>query len=151
MSSPSTQRLPLGTGTFTHTGPTVDVSDAVERFINRDLSLLEFNRRVLGEAEDQRLPLLERLKFIGIFSSLLDEFFMVRVSGLKTQIEESIVSPDSVSPRKLLKEIRKRVMDMSVAQVDCLKNDILPALKEKGISIVRYDDLSLIERESLSK
>jgi len=86
MSSPSTQRLPLGTGTSTRTGSTIDTSDAVERFINRDLSLLEFNRRVLGEAQDKRLPLLERLKFIGIFSALLDEFFMIRVSGLKTQI-----------------------------------------------------------------
>src|SRR5438309_11617519 len=109
MSSPSAQRHSTWTSTFTHTIPAVAPCDAVDRFINRDLSLLEFNRRVLGEAQDNRLPLLERLKFIGIFSSLLDEFFMIRVSGIKSQIEGSIVS-DSIAPRKLLKDIRKKVI-----------------------------------------
>src|SRR6185503_6885084 len=101
---------------------------AVERYINRDLSLLEFNRRVLGEAQDARQPLLERLKFIAIVSSLIDEFFMVRVSGLKEQTLEPTVSPDGVPPTKLLKEIRKEMTAMTAAQMDCLKSDVLPAL-----------------------
>jgi polyphosphate kinase len=129
----------------------LDQNFAVDRFINRDLSLIEFNRRVLGEAQDKRLPLLERLKFIGIFSSLLDEFFMIRVSGLKEQVEESVFFPDSVPPRQLLKEIRKRVIEMTATQIDCLKNDILPALEEKRIRIVRFDSLAASERDALSK
>src|ERR1043165_5745429 len=99
MSSPSTQRLTVETSTFTR----VDHNTApVERYINRDISLLEFNRRVLGEAQDQRQPLLERLKFIAIVSSLIDEFFMVRVSGLKEQALEPAVSADGMPPNKLL-------------------------------------------------
>jgi polyphosphate kinase len=151
MSSPSTQRLSVGTTPYILAGSDIDHSQAAERFINRDLSLIEFNRRVLGEAQDQRLPLLERLKFIGIFSSLLDEFFMIRVSGLKEQVREAVASPDSIPPNKLLKEIRKSVIEMTAAQIDCLKNDVLPALEEKGISIVKFDSLSAAERESMSK
>jgi polyphosphate kinase len=122
-----------------------------ERFINRDLSLLEFNRRVLEEAEDKRQPLLERLKFIAILSSLLDEFFMIRVSGLKEQVQESVQSADAIPPRKLLKEIRRRVEEMSAAQIDSLKNDILPALREMNLNIVSYDSLPANERECLTK
>jgi polyphosphate kinase len=149
MSSPSIQRLSVETSPFTTVGQDLSVN-AADRFINRDLSLIEFNRRVLDEALDQRQPLLERLKFLAILSSLLDEFFMIRVSGLKQQVEESIVNPDSIPPRKLLKEIRKRVTEMSDTQLDCLKNDILPALEEKGIRIVQYDSLSSHEREALT-
>ena len=151
MSSPSTQRLSVGVNAHSRFDHETAIEPSVDRFINRDLSLLEFNRRVLGEAQDARLPLLERLKFIGIFSSLLDEFFMIRVSGLQEQIEEAVASPDSIPPGKLVKEIRKRVIEMTTAQIECLKNDILPALEEKGISIVRFDSLSAQEREAMSK
>ena len=143
MSSPSTQRLSVGTIPYTHADRDIDHSQAVERFINRDLSLIEFNRRVLGEAQDERLPLLERLKFIGIFSSLLDEFFMIRVSGLKEQIQEAVGSPDPIPPHKLLKEVSARgVRRVTDVQIDCLENEILPGLEEKGISIVKFDSLS---------
>lgn len=151
MSSPSTQRLSVGTTTYDLVDRDLDQAIGMERFINRDLSLLEFNRRVLGEAQDESLPLLERLKFIGIFSSLLDEFFMIRVSGLKEQVEESVASLDSPSPSKLLKEIRKRVIEMTDAQIHCLESDILPSLKEKGISIVKFDSLPSSEREEMSR
>ena len=151
MSSPSTQRLSVGTTTYNFVGRDLDQVIGMERFINRDLSLLEFNRRVLGEAQDESLPLLERLKFIGIFSSLLDEFFMIRVSGLKEQVEESVASLDSPSPSNLLKEIRKRVIEMNDAQIQCLEGDILPSLEEKGISIVKFDSLSSSEREEMSR
>jgi polyphosphate kinase len=146
MSSPSTQRLSAGTVTFPH--PDQHLVPA-ERYINRDLSLIEFNRRVLDEAHDQRQPLLERLKFIAIVSSLLDEFFMIRVSGLKEQASDPTVSPDAIPPNKLLKELRKRVSEMTAQQMDCLTNDILPALHEKGIRIVRFDSLNAHERDHL--
>jgi polyphosphate kinase len=151
MSSPSTQRLSAESVANALAGQETLDAESVDRFINRDLSLIEFNRRVLGEAQDPRLPLLERLKFIGIFSSLLDEFFMIRVSGLKEQVQESINSPDSIPPNKLLKEIRRRVVEMSSDQISCLKDEILPALEDKGICIVSFDSLSSGEREMMSR
>src|SRR6185503_15264674 len=111
------------------------------------LSLIEFNRRVLEEAQDQHLPLLERLKFISIFSMLLDEFFMIRVSALKENFSDSVEPNDLISRTKLLKEIRLSVTELAAEQMACLKNDILPALEEKGISIVRYESLPSQERD----
>src|SRR3954468_22591643 len=133
MSSPSTQSLPVGTTVFPRRELDLAQAPNVDRFINRDLSLIEFNRRVLGEAQDSRLPILERLKFIAIFSSLLDEFFMIRVSALKEQIQEAIVSPDAIHPKKLLKSIRKSVLEMTETQSNCLSEEIVPELKEQGI------------------
>src|SRR5919106_2491880 len=98
--------------------------------INRELSWLEFNRRVLDEALDTRHPLLERLKFLAIFSSNLDEFFMVRVSGLQEAIEAEILdqSPDGMSPSEQLLEIRARLKPLLEAQMRCLTDDVLPKL-----------------------
>jgi len=151
MSSPSSQRLPIGTTVFPLVESDLNSEFAVERYINRDLSLIEFNRRVLQEAQDPNQPLLERLKFIAIFSSLMDEFFMIRVSSLKEQVEESIVSTDSIPPQQLLKDIRKSVAGLTEAQTDCLVNEILPGLEEKGITIVKYASLSAFEQDALSK
>jgi polyphosphate kinase len=119
-------------------------------FINRDLSLLEFNRRVLEEAEDSRQPLLERLKFISIFSSLMDEFFMIRVSSLKEHLEE-MPTPETLASKRLLKEIRQQVIELTQEQTDCLMTDILPALAEHGIRVVRFNSLAAYEREKLTK
>src|SRR4029078_13571226 len=150
MSSPSTKRLPVGTAV--HEVLSADsATAAVDRFINRDLSLLEFNRRVLDEARDERQPLLERLKLMAIVSSLLDEFFMIRVSGLKEQSADPWFLPDALPTRQLLKEIRGRVNEMSATQVECLKNDILPALEAKGVGIVSFESLSVNERDALTK
>lgn len=116
--------------------------------LNRELSWLEFNRRVLEEALDTTQPLLERLKFLAIFSSNLDEFFMIRVSGLKEQLEEEVVelSPDGMTPAEQLKEISARLKPMVEEQVSCLREDVLPALAAAGVLITPYKELSKDER-----
>lgn len=118
--------------------------------INRELSWLEFNRRVLEEALDQRHPLLERLKFLAIFSSNLDEFFMIRVSGLQEALEAGITetSPDGMSASEQLKEIRARLKPMLEVQMHTLKTDVLPALAKNGIVIRSYRDLNKREKKT---
>ncbi|HTK25773.1 MAG TPA: polyphosphate kinase 1 [Pyrinomonadaceae bacterium] len=120
-------------------------------YINRDLSLIEFFRRVLDEALDTSLPMLERLKFIAILSSNLDEFFMIRVSGLKDNIEDERVWPDGYNTVDLLKEIRARVLDLTKLQEDCLCQEIIPALKENGIVLTSYAELDERERHSVNE
>jgi len=150
MSSPSTQRLSIGPSIASHTERSAAVTPAFDPFINRDLSLIEFYRRVLEEAQDRRLPLLERLKFISIFSSLLDEFFMIRVSGLKEQLVEAMESTDPVPAKRLLKEIRRKVNELIEEQSKCLTDDILPSLEEKEIRIVSFDSLAPNQQERLT-
>ncbi len=114
------------------------------RFLtNRELSWLEFNRRVLQQALDDSVPLLERLKFLAIFSTNLDEFFMIRVSGLKEQIAEGVVklSPDGMNAEDQLRAIRQVLRPMLMEQMMCLNEDIIPALAGEGISFCGYDDL----------
>jgi polyphosphate kinase len=123
----------------------------INPFFNRELSWLEFNRRVLDEALDETNPLLERLKFLAIFSTNLDEFFMIRVSGLKEQIAEGVnkLSRDGLTPAEQLREIRARLRPMLDEQMTCLKEDILPALAEQGIRIYSYQDLNKAEKKRL--
>ncbi len=118
---------------------------------NREISWLEFNRRVLQEALDDTTPLLERLKFLSIFSTNLDEFFMIRVSGLKEQIAEGINknSPDGMTAAEQLREIRERVRPMVNQQTLCLQKEILPKLAEAGIIISAYQDLNSSEKKKL--
>jgi polyphosphate kinase len=118
---------------------------------NRELSLLEFHRRVLEEALDENQPLLERLKFLSIFSTNVDELFMIRVSGLKEALEEDVqeVSPDGMTITEQLKAIKERLMAMVAEQMRCLREDILPGLKSKGVEIVPYKSLSEAERKLL--
>lgn len=118
-------------------------------FINRELSWLEFNRRVLEEALDERHPLLERLKFLAIFSSNLDEFFMVRVSGLQEAVEAEILdeSADGLSPAAQLTEISARLRPMLNRQMRCLNEQILPGLAHEGIVIRPLNDLTKRERK----
>jgi polyphosphate kinase len=134
------------------TFPTAETSGVTDTtHINRDLSLIEFFRRVLDEALDPSLPILERLKFIAILSSNLDEFFMIRVSGLMDNIEDERVWPDGYNTAELLKEIRARVLDLTKLQDECLRNDIIPALKENGIVVISYADLDERERHSVDE
>src|SRR6266542_1685008 len=112
--------------------------------LNRELSWIEFNRRVLDEALDNKHPLLERLKFLGIFSSNLDEFFMIRVSGLQEALEagDSQPGPDGLSAARQLKEISNRLRPLIDQQTQCLKEEVLPALAARGITIKSYRGLS---------
>jgi polyphosphate kinase len=121
--------------------------------INRQLSWLEFNRRVLEAAFDETTPLLERLKFLTIFSTNLDEFFMIRVAGLKEQIADGVVkaSPDGMMLPEQLQEIRRRVLSMIEKQMSCLHDDVLPKLAENGIKIYSHKDLSKAARKKLDE
>jgi polyphosphate kinase len=121
-----------------------------EQLFNRELSWLEFNRRVLEEALDESHPLLERLKFLSIFSTNLDEFFMIRVSGLKEELEEEVVepSPDGKTPAEQLQEISARLRPMIETQTRCLLEDVLPRLEQSGVRITSYKDLGKRERQA---
>lgn len=115
-------------------------------YFNRELSWLEFNNRVLHEALDPRTPLLERLKFTAIFSSNLDEFFMVRIAGLKQQVEANVVklSADGLTPAEQLSAISDRLRP-DVQQQDHLFEHILRSqLDEEGIHLVNQDRKSVV-------
>jgi polyphosphate kinase len=116
---------------------------ASQKFINRELSWLEFNRRVLEEAQDPTQPLLERVKFLTIFSSNLDEFFEIRVAGIKQQIESetSDVGPDGLSPTETFNNIQRLVRELVTAQYGLWKNEIVPELAKNGIRIREVTEL----------
>ena len=122
-----------------------------KNFFNRDLSWVEFNRRVLEEALNPNLPLLEKVKFVSIFSSNLDEFYMIRVSGLKDQIAADIHAPtiDGLTPEEQIRNIEKAVRPM-IEQLNKLWTDeIVPKLKENGVELLRYREYSEDEKEKL--
>src|SRR6202163_1438093 len=110
---------------------------APENFINRELSWLEFNRRVLEEAQDPTQPLIERVKFLTIFSSNLDEFFEIRVAGIKQQIESetSNVGPDGLSPTETFNNIQRLVRQLVAAQYALWNDELAPELAKNGIRI----------------
>lgn len=124
-----------------------------ENFFNRDLSWIEFNRRVWEEALDPGLPLLEKVKFLSIFHSNLDEFYMIRVSGLKEQIAANVLEPtiDGLTPTEQLQKIEKSLKPMLKKTMDLWLNEIVPALRENNIMIADYDDLSIEEKEKLNE
>jgi polyphosphate kinase len=117
---------------------------APQNFINRELSWLEFNRRVLEEAQDPTQPLLERIKFLGIVSSNLDEFFEIRVAGIKQQIasETSDVGPDGMSPTETFNAIQRLVHEMVATQYALWNSELAPLLKEHNIRIRNVVELN---------
>src|SRR5262252_9490351 len=117
---------------------------APRNFINRELSWLEFNRRVLEEAQDPAQPLIERVKFLTIFSSNLDEFFEIRVAGIKQQIqsETSDVGPDGLSPTELFDRIQKTVRELVGMQYALWNNELQPELAKNGIYVREIAELS---------
>jgi polyphosphate kinase len=128
----------------------VNLSDP-QYYFNRELSWLEFNRRVLHEATDPRTPLLERLKFMAIFSSNLDEFFMVRVAALKQQViaRVSKLTPDGRTPSEQLEAINQRLVPMAMEQHQHFEKVLRPQLAREGIYILDYMDLNQEQRTYL--
>src|ERR1035438_1193500 len=108
-------------------------------FLNRELSWLDFNDRVLQLAEDERVPLLERVKYCAIYTTNLDEFYMVRVAGLRDQIDAGVEKPsqDGLIPSETIALIRERVLDLSRRLTDCFEGELRPALAEHDIQIGR--------------
>jgi len=117
--------------------------DAPEMFVNRELSWLEFNARVIAEAADPEVPLFERLKFLGIFSTNLDEFFMVRAAGLQAQLmgEVEEVPPDGKPAEQQLEEISARAHELVLEQYRTFNQLVRPALRDEGIAVVHPDEL----------
>ncbi len=128
----------------------VDLEDP-SLYFNRELSWLDFNERVLELAEDSSVPLLERLRFCSIYSSNLDEYFMVRVAGITDQFEAGIDArgPDGLSPSEQLDAIADRVAELDRRQQRCFEGTLRPALAEQGIRIVSLDSASAAEREEI--
>jgi polyphosphate kinase len=121
------------------------------RYLNRELSQLDFDERVLAMAEDPKLPLLERVRFLAIFSQNLDDFFQVRVAGLKEQVlaAVAVASPDGTSPLEQLRAIRGRVEGLVARQVASFNDGIVPALADAGIALVRADEVTKKELSQL--
>ncbi len=126
-------------------------ASAPEYYLNRELSFIQFNKRVLKEAESPDHPLLEKLKFVSIFSSNLDEFFMIRVAGLKRQIQAGVVelSRDGMTPEEQFVEIRKRLLKLYARQEDILLNRLLPEMEKNDIHFHEIKNLSEEEKDYL--
>ncbi|WP_422740956.1 RNA degradosome polyphosphate kinase [Micromonospora sp. WMMD754] len=138
-------------GTDPDAGPSTAQPLPEDRFLNRELSWLDFNARVLALAEDPRTPLLERAKFLAIFASNLDEFFMVRVAGLKRRLSAGLPvrGGDRLPLRTQLELITERTADLVARHAACFVDDVLPRLAEEDIRVLRWSDLDDAERERL--
>jgi polyphosphate kinase len=146
------------TALLLHSAPEVVVVEhafQAEHFINRELSWLEFNARVLEEAEDTTNPLLERVKFLSIFSSNLDEFFMVRVAGLREQAfgdgAPQDYTPDGLRAITQLHRVAKRTQELVAAEYRCWNESVLPQLEQEGIHLLAHDQLNPDQREALDR
>src|SRR6266487_2759711 len=134
----------VGVGLLRKDVPEVTRFSDPRNFINRELSWLEFNRRVLEEAQDPTQPLIERVKFLTIFSSNLDEFFEIRVAGIKQQIESetSDLGPDGLSPTDTFNSIQRVVRELVAAQYALWNEELVPQLAKNGIRIPKMTELS---------
>ncbi|MEO1131193.1 MAG: polyphosphate kinase 1 [Cyanobacteria bacterium J06639_1] len=141
-------RTPVAKGK--HRSSTVKLA-APEHYLNRELSWLQFNARVLHAAEDERTPLLERLKFLAIFTSNLDEFFMVRVAAIKQQIAAGVTkkTPDGFTPQEQLDLIFETLRPMVTRQQECFEKQVRPALETEGIRIRNHAELTAAQKKYL--
>ncbi|TWT88579.1 Polyphosphate kinase [Pseudobythopirellula maris] len=130
-------------------------TDLPENFINRELSWLEFNQRVLEEAQDESIPVLERVKFLAIFASNLDEFFMVRVAGLREQVFGALAPqdppPDGMTPMAILQRCVVRTRELVEQQYACWNDSVKPALDAAGIGLRTEADLTAAQRKTIDK
>ncbi len=117
-------------------------------FINRELSWIEFNKRVLLTGMEKEYKILDKVKFCSIFSNNLDEFFMVRVASLKAQVEAEITkkSIDGLTPKEQLKKINNEIKKLTILQENYVNNELKNELKEKGVILKKYKDLSENQR-----
>jgi polyphosphate kinase len=134
--------------------PDLDIPTDLESpglFINRELSSLQYFHRLLEEAIDETNPLLERVKFLAIVGSLIDEFFMVRVAGLKKQVDAGVVDvpPDGLTPAEQLAEIRRVATGLMNKAADYFKNNLIPKLKDAGIFLLDYSELNKQQKENI--
>ena len=122
-------------------------------YINRELSWLDFNERVLQLGEDQSIPLLERVKFCAIYTTNLDEYYMVRVAGLHDQIDAGVENPsqDGRTPSETIAGIRARVLQLGVRLSDCFEANLRPALAEQNVSVVSFEQLDDEQRAYLAQ
>src|SRR5262245_13780818 len=124
-----------------------------DRFVNRELSWLEFNRRVLEEAQDPTVPLLERVKFLAIFSSNLDEFFMVRMAGLKRQLHagDLTVGPDGMNAADTIAAVSAKVHELVELQHRVFLEEIQPLLAAEGVHILRPKEITEAQHRFLEE
>ncbi|MEJ2579508.1 MAG: RNA degradosome polyphosphate kinase, partial [Kineosporiaceae bacterium] len=129
----------------------LDLTCFPDRFLDRELSWLAFNERVLELARDPGLPLLERTRFLAIFASNLDEFFMVRVAGLKRRIATglAVTAASGLEPREVLDAISRRAHELQARHAQVFTDEVAPALAEVGISLVHWDALAQTEQDRL--
>src|SRR5450631_3308916 len=122
-------------------------------YVNRELSWLDFNDRVLQLAEDERVPLLERVKFCAIYTTNLDEFYMVRVAGLRDQIDAGVENPsqDGSSPSETIAMIRERVLGLSRRLTDCFEGQLRDALADHDIRVAGVHELDEQRRIELAR
>ncbi len=131
----------------------VDEDLPADRFLDRELSWLAFNQRVLELSQDPTLPLLDRTKFLAIFASNLDEFFMVRVAGLKRRIATGIAvrSASGYTPREVLESIWARAYELQLRQAEIFSHEIRPALEAEGIDLLHWDELTPAEKTDMDR
>jgi polyphosphate kinase len=122
-------------------------------YVNRELSWLDFNERVLQLAEDEEMPLLERVKYCAIYTTNLDEFYMVRVAGLHDQIDAGVDNPgqDGLTPSETIVAIRERVLELGQRLTACFEQDLRGELARQGIRLMRYEQLDAAQRAELAE
>jgi len=129
------------------------VKEGAANYQDRELTWLDFDTRVLELTQDLTIPLLERVRFMAIFSSNLDEFFMVRVASIKAKIDRGVTAPNSAgfTPKELLRIVLERTQELVNIQADRFRDEIVPELREHGIEFLKINELSQAERDNLKE